>query len=64
MHTQSQARVNQYYTAVENEEVEDDRGNCNDNGLTISSDIDSNQSFNSDSKGDEDFNKAIDSDID
>jgi len=64
MHTRSQARVNRYYTAAENKEVEDDRGNCNDNGLTISSDVDSDQSFDSDSEGDEDFNKAIDGDID
>jgi hypothetical protein len=63
MHTRSQARVNRYYTAAENE-VEDDRGNCNDNGLTISRDINSDQSFDSDSEGDEDFNEAIDGDID
>jgi hypothetical protein len=44
--------------------VEDDGGNCNDNGLTISSDVDSNQSCDSDSEGDEDFNEAIDGDID
>jgi hypothetical protein len=43
--------------------VEDSGGNCNDNGLTISSDVDSDQSFDSDSEGDEDFNKAIDGDI-
>jgi hypothetical protein len=35
MHTRGQARVNRYYTAAENEEVEDDGGNCNDNCLTI-----------------------------
>jgi hypothetical protein len=64
MHARSQARVNRYYTAAENEEVEDDGGNCNDNGLTISSNVDSDQSFDSDSEGDEDFNEAIDSDID
>jgi hypothetical protein len=64
MHTRSQARVNQYYTAAENEEVKDDGGNCNDNDLTISSDVDSDQSFDSDSEGDEDFNEAIDGDID
>jgi hypothetical protein len=44
--------------------VEDDEGNCNDNSLTISSDVDSNQSFDSDSEGDKDFNEAIDGDID
>ena len=64
MHTRSQARVNRYYTAAENEEVEDDGGNCNDNGLNISSDVDSDQSFDSDSERDEDFNEAIDGDID
>jgi hypothetical protein len=72
MHTQSQAQVNQYYTAAENEErvpiakeeVEDDGGNCNDNGVTISSNVDSDQSFNSASEGDKDFDRAIDSDID
>jgi hypothetical protein len=64
MHTQLQAQVNRYYTAAENEEVEDDGGNCDDNGLTISSDVDSNQSFDSDSEGNEDFNEAINGDID
>jgi hypothetical protein len=64
MHAQSQARVIRYYTAAENEEVEDDGGNGNDNGLTISSDVDSDQSFDSDSEGDEDFNEAIDGDVD
>ena len=63
MHTQLQAQVNRYYTAAENDEVEDDGGNCDDNGLTISSDIDSNQSFDSDSEGNEDFNEAINGDI-
>ena len=64
MHTRSQARVNRYYTAAENDEVEDDGGKCNDNGLTISSDVDSDQSFDCDNEGDEDFNEAIDGDID
>jgi hypothetical protein len=64
MHARSQARVNRYYTVAENEEVEDDGGNCNDNGLTISSDVDLDQSFDSDSEGNEDFNEAIDGDID
>jgi hypothetical protein len=64
MHTRPQARANRYYTAAENEEVEDDGANCNDNGLTISSDVDSDQSFDSNSEGDEDFNEATDGDID
>jgi hypothetical protein len=60
MHTRLQARVTRYYTAAKNK-VEDNKGNCNDKDLTIGSDVDSNQSFDSNSKGDEDFNKAIDS---
>ena len=64
MHTRSQARVNRYYTAAKNGEVEDDGGNCNDNGLTISSDVDSDQSFDGDGEGDEDFNEAIGGNID
>jgi hypothetical protein len=63
MHTRSQAQVNQYYTAAENEEggtvaemdVEDNGGN---------SDIDSDQGFDSDSEGDGDFDETIDGDTD
>ena len=64
MHTRSQARVNRYYTAAENDEVEDDEGNCSGNGLTIGSNVDSDQSFDSNSEGDEDFHETIDSGID